>query len=109
MRTYSFTSRWRYRYDAIMTDRCVQDGPLMKLENSEANRIMYDGVMKTSCFTSWWRYKYDTIMTDRCVQDGPLMKHKKSDVNRIMYDGVMRTSCFMARHQTLPRRHGEHV
>ena len=50
LRTSSFTSRWRYKYDAIMTDRCVQDGTLIKHMNSEANRIMYDGVMRTSCY-----------------------------------------------------------
>ena len=49
LRSSSFTSRWRYKYDAIMTDQCVQDRPLMKHKKSEANRIMYDVVMRTSC------------------------------------------------------------
>ena len=88
-----------------MTERCVQNDPLMQPENSEANRMIHVGVMRTSCFTSWWRYTYDAVMTDTCVQNRPLMKHVNSGTNRIMYDGVMRTSCFMAKHQNLTRRH----
>ena len=49
-RISSSTSRWRYKYDAIMTERCVQEVALMKHKSLEANRIMHDKVMRTSCF-----------------------------------------------------------
>ena len=70
----------------MLTERCVKDGPLMKLENSEANRIMYDGDLRISFFTRRRRYTYDTMLTDRCIKDGPWMKLENSEANRIMYD-----------------------